>query len=121
MDKTWLIRNVCAGCCSFYKPGKDEELACKGFLVLGDLTLRWDEIAVNSQKKMIQGETRDNLYRILCVHCPFFDDGCDFAAGRRGETREAAQEDAAPCGGFLFLGACLEQGSIDIQTINQVI
>jgi hypothetical protein len=121
MDKTWLIRNVCAGYCSFYKPGKDEELACKGFLVLGDLALRKDEIALNVQEKMIQDETRDRLYGILCVRCPFFEDGCDFAAGRRGETRETAQEDATPCGGFLFLGACLEQGSIDIQAINQVI
>ena len=121
MDKTWLIRNVCAGYCSFYKPGKDEELACKGFLVLGDLALRNAEIVVNGEKKLIQDETRVRLYGILCVRCPFFKDGCDFAAERRGETRETAQEDAVPCGGFLFLGACLEQGSIDIQAVNQVI
>jgi len=121
MDKTWLIRNVCAGYCAFYKPGKDEELACKGFLVLENLSLRWNEIASKGRKKMSHDETMDNLFSVLCVQCPFFDDGCDFAAGRRGRAMEAVRTDAVPCGGFLFLGACIEQGSIDIQAINQVI
>jgi len=121
MDKPWLIRNVCAGYCAFYKPGKDEELACKGFLVLRKLTLRWDETAAKGEKKVIRNQTRDNLFAMLCVQCPFFDDGCDFAAGRREETRETAKEDATPCGGFLFLGACIDRGSIDIQALNQVI
>ena len=121
MDKTWLIRTVCAGYCAFYKPGKDEELACKGFLVLRDLKLPWDEIDMNGQVKVVHGETMDHLYGILCVQCPFFDDGCDFAAGRRGETRESVRMDATPCGGFLFLGTCIDRGSIDIQVLNQVI
>ncbi len=121
MDKSWLIRNVCEGCCSFYKPGKDEELACMGLLVLGNLTLPWDEIDMNVQEKVVHSETMDNLYGILCVQCPFFDDGCDFAAERRGEPREPVRRDATPCGGFLFLGACIDRGSIDIQALNQVI
>jgi len=121
MDKTWLINDVCAGYCTFYNPGKNEELACKGFIVLQVLSAKHGEIPENSGIKIVSRATEDNLFLVLCVSCPFFDDGCDFAAWRRGEVLELTREGVNPCGGFLFLGSCLDQGTIDIQAINQVI
>ncbi len=121
MDKAWLIRNVCAGFCCFYKPEKDEELACKGFLVLEDLTLRQDAIAANDREKLLRDDTMNDLYGMLCKTCPFFVDGCDFAAERRGEGTKSARQVSMPCGGILFLGVCLERGSIDIKALNGVI
>ncbi len=29
-----LVKNLCANFCSYYKPAKKEELACRGFIVV---------------------------------------------------------------------------------------
>ena len=38
--KSDLTQAVCLRLCSYYKPGRNEELACRGYLVLERLALR---------------------------------------------------------------------------------
>ena len=121
MDRKQLVSTVCAGYCSFFKPGKDEALACKGFLVLQKLSTAWGEVSECHEKKLMRRETEEYLCTVLCPNCPFSLDGCDFAAWKKGEIPHMNREGVTPCGGFLYLGSCLDQGAIDIQALNGVI
>lgn len=121
MEKEELVQQLCAGYCSFYKPGKDEELACKGFTILEKLLDEPKEVPVRPVKTVMSLKTEDDLFRIICRNCPFFGDDCDFAAWKRGEGGNVAREAVSPCGGFLCLGLCVDHGTVDIEDINRVI
>jgi hypothetical protein len=121
MESGRLVATVCAGYCAFFKPGKDEALACKGFLVLQELSRAEKGLPGFPEKRELRGETREHLFHLLCPHCPFSSEGCDFAAWNRGEMPDADREGVTPCGGFLFLANCIDQGTIDIQALNGVI
>lgn len=120
MDRRQLAETVCARYCAFFKPGKDETEACRGLLVIGELSGAWQNLASCEGNGIKRRETEEYLCAVLCAHCAFSPDGCDFAAWKRGELAPD-REGAIPCGGFLFLGSCLEQGTLDIQALNGVI
>ncbi len=121
MEKEELVKVLCAPYCAFYKPGKDEELACNGFSVLLKLAASGFEIQARPEKRDLQEQTQEKLFGSLCHGCAFFDEDCDYASWRRGEQAARIRKEINPCGGFLFLGLCIEQGSMDIQAINRVI
>ena len=120
MEKEALVQLLCSGHCSFYKPGKDEELACKGFLILEKLLYERKEFPALTQKIVLSMKAEDDLFRLLCRGCSFFEQDCDFAAWKRGEGGAAARETVNPCGGFFCLGHCIDQGQVDIDDINRV-
>ena len=120
MERRRLVETVCGEYCAFFKPGKDEELACRGLLVLQELSRRRKDLP-RPEKSEMRKETGEYLEALLCLSCPFSSDGCDFAAGNRGENSPPGPGEVIPCGGFLFLGYCLDQGTIDIQLLNEVI
>jgi len=121
MEREELVRVLCAPYCSFYKPGKDEELACNGFSVLLKLSASGYESPVRPEKGDLQEKTEEDLFGAICRRCPFFDEDCDYASWRRGEQTARLRKEINPCGGFLFLGLCMEQGAMDIQAVNRVI
>jgi hypothetical protein len=121
MNKEELVSVLCAGYCSFYKPGKDEDLACKGFYILKKLIEQGKEVPVRMKKIILSMTTEDDLFQIICRGCPFVGQDCDFAAWKRGERRDVAREAVNPCGGFLCLGHCIDQGTVDIEDINRLI
>ena len=93
--------------CSYYKPGKNEELACRGYLVLERLALQ------GVPMRGAKGEHRDRtgeelLVRTLCMPCPFHEHDCDF------------MENSAlpPCGGFLLLAQLLAAKDISIEDVK---
>ena len=120
MEKEALVKLLCSGYCSFYKPGKKEELACKGFFVLQKLLDERKEVPVRTEKIVLGIKTESALFRLLCEGCPFFGQDCDFAAWKRGEGGNTRREAVNPCGGFLCLGHCIDHGTVDIQDINRV-
>ena len=121
MKKEDLLELLCTKYCSFYSPGKDEELACKGFLILAKLLKEPKEVPAKTGKIVLSMKTEDSLFRVICTRCPFFEQDCDFAAWKRGESGNVAREAVNPCGGFLCLGHCIDHGTVDIQDVNRVI
>ncbi|MBI5074302.1 MAG: hypothetical protein HZB62_03885 [Nitrospirae bacterium] len=121
MDKEELPDRLCAGYCSFYKPGKDEELACRGFIIIEKLLRQGKELPAVTEKTVMSMRSENDLFQLVCGGCPFFKEDCDFAAWKRGEGRDMTRKAVNPCGGLLCLGHCIEKGTVDIEDINRVI
>lgn len=93
--------------CSYYKPGRNEELACQGYLVLERLAVRGIPIS------RAKGGPRDRageelLVRTLCMACPFHERDCDFMEN----------SSLPPCGGFLLLAQLLAEKDISIEDVK---
>jgi hypothetical protein len=103
-----LTQAVCLRLCSYYKPGRNEELACRGYLVLERLTLQG--VPIDSKKAEHPHDRADEepLVRVLCMACPFHEQDCDF------------MENSAlpPCGGFLLLMQLLGKKKISIDDVK---
>ncbi len=112
-----LIEKVCRDFCSYYKPSKDEELACRGFTVIERLILRGMEIVPEKSARHFHSvQFRDNdigrgLIRKVCQKCPFYEKDCDFAEEKAG---------ALPCGGFILLAHLIESAMIGIDDIENI-
>jgi hypothetical protein len=102
---------LCARFCPYYKPGKKEDLACKGFLVVKGLIEEGREIPFFVTDRRPDPALREKLLRDLCVVCPFFEDGCDFVQQK---------ERSLPCGGFILLAYLLRANIITIDNIRDV-
>ncbi len=118
MDRHGAVELVCRGYCTFYKNDKDEQMACQGFIVAEKLMK--DEWLPVPDKSDMSRQCDNDLARILCPVCPFVVDGCDYAAWSRKDLLRADQSGIQPCGGFLFLAACIEQAIVDIGSLNRV-
>lgn len=90
---------ICETACVFYRPGK-EELLCAGYRYLtctysvDKLKELTRQISMNSH--MPEGVERyknQDMETLLCEHCDFRIDGCDFADNCSGP----------PCGGYLIV------------------
>jgi len=120
MKKEALVELLCAGYCSFYRPEKDEDLACKGFIILERLLDEQKEVPARTEKMVLSTKTENDLFQALCTGCPFFEQDCDYASWKRGEGGNEPCEAMYPCGGFLCLGHCIDHGTVDIQDVNRV-
>jgi hypothetical protein len=102
-----LTQVICLRHCCYYKPGRNEELACRGYLVLERLALGGVPI---DRKKTEQPQDRsgdERLMHALCMACPFHEQDCDF------------MENSAlpPCGGFILLAQLLTAKDISIEDV----
>lgn len=104
-----IVKNLCKKHCKYYKPSKDNELACKGFTVIEKLIKNGKEISFNKAEKKLNASTEKKLIEGMCMICSFYEDGCDFAEQKRN---------ALPCGGFILLGYLVESGVISIDDIK---
>lgn len=97
-------KTICLHYCSYYKPGKNEELACGAYLVAERL-LR-EGLQHNFRKPPRPYEPFEMLsgavVQEVCAACDFRSDGCDFILDGK----------SPPCGGFLFLVQVLAEGLI---------
>lgn len=121
MQREELVQNVCAGYCSFYKPGKTDETACNGFTVVGRLIGQNRDAVCGGEKVGPDSLTEHALFQAVCTPCPFFESDCDFASWKRGESPGVTRRDVNPCGGLLFLACAVARGSMDIQAVYGVI
>ncbi|MEW6584296.1 MAG: hypothetical protein AB1442_01650 [Nitrospirota bacterium] len=106
-----LRKSLCERFCPHYKPRKDEELACLGFIVIERLIQKGLKIPVEESGHALDAATEEQLAGTLCSACPFFPEDCDFAQNKGG---------AQPCGGFVLLGILLEKNVIDIDIIREI-
>ncbi|UCE79366.1 MAG: hypothetical protein JSV13_01670 [Nitrospiraceae bacterium] len=117
MSDNDLIQNLCGTWCSYYKPGKDEELACKGFIVVKQMmrnmvTIPFEKPDESDQARQLLSDSAARLASSLCPVCSFSAEDCDFADRLEG---------ARPCGGFLLLMQFMEKKTVNIDDIRQLL
>lgn len=116
MSKILLQSYLCHPFCSYFRAGAKEEMACQGALVLAELVQRGrlspEDLPGHEEKepRLWQGEDKA-LERVLCLPCPFAEDGCDFHSVLRSAETE-------PCGGYLLLRLLKERGAITCADLN---
>jgi hypothetical protein len=103
-----LGKRVCKIFCPYYKPSKNNELACKGFSVVEKLLQEGKKITFLKSERVLDEATEEILVQNMCITCPFYDEDCDFIRHRK---------DFPPCGGFILLGQLLESDSITMDDI----
>jgi hypothetical protein len=104
--------------CHYYKPDKDEELACLGFVIAERLLKKGFKLFFEKKAVCSDPATKEKLTKNMCIHCPFYEDDCDFAMEYR--SNEEGLSESPPCGGFVFLGLLLEKNIIGIDDIKNI-
>lgn len=102
-----LDQTLCLKFCSYYKPGKNEELACRGYAVVERLIQKGRLIAFTRYGREPDRSLQDMLAERLCAACEFHERDCDFAQDR----------EARPCGGFVLLSQLLAAGELTIDDV----
>jgi hypothetical protein len=113
------MRNkLCKNYCHYYKPDKDEDLACKGFVIAERLMEKGLKLSFEKNAGRPDHAIEEMLTKTMCIHCPFYEDDCDFAMECR--NNEKIFPESPPCGGFVFLGHLLEKNIIGIDDIRNI-
>jgi hypothetical protein len=109
-SKPELVQAVCSQRCAYYKSGRNEELACQGYIVLERLaTTKGIPLARNNDERPRDGAGEELLMQALCVTCPFHEKDCDFMENRA----------LPPCGGFLLLMQLLAAKDLSIDDVKK--
>lgn len=111
MSEISLRERLCLQFCPYYKPSKDEEIACKGFLVVEKLIKDGKEISFIKSDKILETDTEKILRENLCIFCSFNKSDCDYAEEEEG---------ASPCGGFSLLGRLIEKQVLTVDNIKDI-
>ena len=103
-----LAQALCFTFCSYYKPGRKEDLACKGYtiverLIQNNRTIIWEKFA-----NEFDPGTADMLVPKICMTCDFHENDCDYMQNRS----------ALPCGGFILLAQLLMSKEITIEDVE---
>ncbi|MCK9419696.1 MAG: hypothetical protein M0R70_09985 [Nitrospirae bacterium] len=107
-DNVPLEQTLCLKFCSYYEPGKNEELACKGYRVVERLLREGKGLVLESNNGESSPVLADRIVKTLCIVCDFYKQDCDFMQDRT----------ARPCGGFVLLERLLGSGVITIEDIG---
>jgi hypothetical protein len=108
MDKLPLEQTLCLKFCSYYKPGKNEELACKGYVVVERLMREGKSLVLENNSGGSGPVPAETIVKTLCIACDFHEQDCDFMQDRA----------ARPCGGFILLERLLGSGVVTIEDIG---
>ncbi len=116
MNKDKAINIICKSFCKFYKPERDEALACRGFdLVLnlvGEKKINEARISEITDFTLSDYPFDEFLKERLCKKCDFVIDGCGF----RDDSYHGKKK--VPCGGYILLTMLLSKGIIRIEDIT---
>ena len=69
------------------------------------------EVSFEESNRRSSPLTAEDLRKVLCPACPFYEGDCDFIL---------QEGDALPCGGFIFLGLLIERGIICIDDVRNI-
>ena len=104
-----LVKTLCLPYCHYYKPGRNEELLCRGAVVVQRLMESGRSLSVRENPHQgIDCEHREVVTRKVCGPCEFREQDCDFAQDRA----------ASPCGGFALLLRLLKAGVITSEDLR---
>ena len=106
--KAPLVKTLCLKYCSYFKPDRNEKLACRGYQVVERLmqagrTVTLEKTGVSADTKVI-----NQLVQALCGACPFHERDCDFFQDLVSK----------PCGGFTLLSQLIGSGRLTIDEIK---
>ena len=96
---------VCLNFCTYYKPGKNEDLQCQGFVVVQGLIKRGKQFSQHKPgiPAIPDAEAKEGLRQRVCLVCSFHAEDCDFIL---------TNGNAPPCGGYLLLSHLLGSGDL---------
>lgn len=102
---------LCLHFCPYFKPGKNEDLACRGYIVIGAMLDRGLSVPLHRRKEghAPSPETTESLNQALCKDCSFFEQDCDYILTRGN---------ASACGGFRLLSLLVDEGLLRIEDIR---
>ncbi|MBM4136417.1 MAG: hypothetical protein FJ241_06245 [Nitrospira sp.] len=83
MGERTLQKRLCQNFCPYYKPSKNEELACRGFLVVERLIKNGKELHFESSHKRLNELTEGKLLQHMCPACTFYKHDCDFVKNKQ--------------------------------------
>ncbi len=105
---------VCRNYCAYYKPGKNEEMMCQGFVVVHGLLRNGKQISLGRPASLAEpgAHAVEGLRKRVCAVCSFQREDCDYVL--TGGT-------AVPCGGFALLSHLLASGEVTFKDIDEAI
>lgn len=104
---------LCRNFCKYYKPGRNEELACQGFVVVRRLIGKGRQLSQERPRRTSAPDARtvDGLKGRVCAACIFRETDCDFVLS--GGT-------ASPCGGYVLLLHLLGSGDLTLEELEEI-
>ncbi len=102
-----LKKMICLSLCAYYKPGKNEELTCRGYEVVRQLRLQGRTTTNEQSSTATDSAAAEMLVQQMCMTCDFHQQDCDFMNDRT----------AKPCGGFILLMQLLASQDISLREI----
>ncbi len=107
--KARLVQMLCQPFCGYYRPGRNEELLCRGAQVVDRLIAAGMTWPINASSAAVyERTTADQTSRHVCSACDFRAQDCDFA---RDKT-------ALPCGGFILITRLLATGALTVEKLG---
>ena len=102
---------LCVNFCTYYKPGRNEELECQGSVAVRRLMDKGRKFSQERPRATSVPDARvlEGLRCRVCSVCSFREADCDYAAS--GGTAE-------PCGGFALLSHLLGTGDLKLEEIE---
>ena len=102
---------LCVNYCTYYRPGKNEELQCQGFTAVQRLLKDGKALSFARPRHAAAPDaaTVEALKERVCGRCAFREADCDFIL-----TAGAAP----PCGGFALLSHLLGSGGLTLDDIG---
>jgi hypothetical protein len=107
MKASPLVQMLCVRFCAYYKPGKKEELACQGYVVMERLMRSNRRIALDLYEQVPDRSVLEMLVQKMCTNCGFREHDCDFIQDRT----------APPCGGVVLISQLLGSEAITLEEI----
>ncbi|MEK6745050.1 MAG: hypothetical protein AABZ15_15655 [Nitrospirota bacterium] len=103
---------LCHNFCQYYKPGKNEELACQGYVVVHRLIEKGRHVSQDKPRRTaaLDARTIEGLKGRVCAACSFRAADCDFILS--GGT-------ASPCGGYVLLFHLLGSGDLTLEELEE--
>jgi hypothetical protein len=105
---------VCRNYCAYYKPGKNEDMMCQGFVVVHGILRGGKQVSLSRPATFADpgAAAIEGLRKRVCSACSFRRADCDYVL--TGGT-------AVPCGGFALLSHLLGSGEVTLTDIDEAI
>ncbi|OGW46653.1 MAG: hypothetical protein A2X57_07920 [Nitrospirae bacterium GWD2_57_8] len=103
-------KKLCLNFCKYYKPEKNEELECRGAVIVRRLMQNGRRVPLDRPAEMTgpSAIVVEKLKSSMCSDCDFLAEDCDFIL---------TGGQAVPCGGFVLLAHLLDKGTIEIEDL----
>lgn len=111
MDDASLKEKLCMSLCQYYKPTKDNALACMGFLVADHFVRKGRQFSFQKPVLTPDIESDRTLINFICMKCPFYEGDCDFILGT---------QKALPCGGLMLIKYLYDSRIISLDDLDEI-